>query len=124
MDGIEVSDPDDLAPGFAPQRHWTPDGGRSGARAKELVRVAMVEIFPPGWNCPASVGQRHIGSDLGFCLRVERQTVSRPGELTRDLASRPEAAMTGDLDSRLATKEGRLRRRCAGQSQAGWSRTH
>src|ERR1039458_5532734 len=42
---------------------------------------------------------------------------------TRDLESRPESAMTGDLDSRLATKEWRLRRRCAGQSPAGWSRT-
>jgi hypothetical protein len=41
-----------LPPGLAPQRHWTPDGGRSRARAKEPVRDATVEIFPPDWNCP------------------------------------------------------------------------
>jgi|GEM_PF-6068132 len=50
--GHETSGPslNDLAPRFAPQRHWTPDGGRSRVRAKEPVRQAMVEIFPPNWN--------------------------------------------------------------------------
>jgi hypothetical protein len=66
----------DLAPRFAPQRHWTPDGDCSRVRAKEQVREVMVEIFPPDWNCPASVGQRHTGPDLGFCLRVEPRTFS------------------------------------------------
>ena len=45
-------------------------------RAKEPVREAKVEIFPSGRNCPTSVRQRLVGSDLGFCLRVERQTFS------------------------------------------------
>jgi hypothetical protein len=66
----------DLAPRFAPQRHWTPDGGRSRARAKGPVREAPVGIFPPDWNCPASARPRHISFDLGFCLRVELRTFS------------------------------------------------
>ena len=66
----------DLAPRFAPQRHRTPDGSSPQARAKEPVREAMAEIFPSDWNCATSVRQQHTGSDLGFCLRVERRTFS------------------------------------------------
>ena len=51
-------------------------GGRSRVRAKEPVREVMAEIFSADWNCPASARQRHPGSDLGFCLRVELQTFS------------------------------------------------
>jgi hypothetical protein len=58
-----------LPPG-CPQQHWTPDGGRSRARAKEPVRAATVEIFPPDRNCPISVRQRHIGSYLGFASEL------------------------------------------------------
>jgi len=36
-----------LPPSLPPKRHWTPDGSRSRARAKEPVREAMVEILPP-----------------------------------------------------------------------------
>jgi len=40
----------DLAPQFAPQRHWTPAGGRSRVRAKEPVRETMAGSFPLNWN--------------------------------------------------------------------------
>jgi hypothetical protein len=65
-----------LPPSLPPNGTGRRLGGRSRARAKEPVREAMVEIFPPDWNCPTSVRQRHTGSDLGFCLRVELQTFS------------------------------------------------
>ena len=55
-------------------------GGRMAAvqevKAKEPVREAKAEVLPPGRNCPASARQRHTGSDLGLCLRVERRTFS------------------------------------------------
>jgi hypothetical protein len=74
----------DLAPQFAPQRHWTPDGSCPRARAKEPVRAAAVEIFRPTGNCPTSVRPRHTGSDLGFYLRAELRTFSRPGKRSSD----------------------------------------
>ena len=40
----------DLAPQFAPNGTGRRLGGRSRVRAKEPVREAMVEIFPPNWN--------------------------------------------------------------------------
>jgi hypothetical protein len=45
-------------------------------RAKEPVREAKAEIFPPDRNCPASVRPRRTGSDLGFCFQVELRTFS------------------------------------------------
>src|ERR1700729_1637789 len=65
-----------LPPGLPPNGTGRRIGRRSRVRAKEPVREAMAEIFPPDWNCPASVRQRHTGSDLGFCLRVELRTFS------------------------------------------------
>jgi hypothetical protein len=65
-----------LPPSLPPNGHWTPDGGRSRVRAKELVRATMAEIFPPDRNSPASVMPRHTGSDLGLCLGVELRTFS------------------------------------------------
>ena len=35
----------DLAPQFAPQRHWRPDGGRPRSEGKEPLREAKAEIF-------------------------------------------------------------------------------
>ena len=46
----------DLAPQFAPQRHWTPDGGRPQAWPKEPVREAMAEIFRPTGTVPLPSG--------------------------------------------------------------------
>ena len=66
----------DFAPHFAPQRHWRPDGGRPRSEGKGTGQRGTAEIIPPDWNCPASARQRQIGSDLGFCLRVERRTFS------------------------------------------------
>jgi len=65
-----------LPPGLPPNGTGLRMAAVSRARAEEPVREAMVEIFPPDWNCPASARQRHTGSDLGFCLRVEHQTFS------------------------------------------------
>jgi len=42
----------DLAPRFAPQRDWTPDGGCFRVRAKEPVKEATVEIFRPTGTVP------------------------------------------------------------------------
>ena len=42
----------DLAPRFAPQRHWTPDGGRSRVRAKEPVREQWSRCFRPTGTVP------------------------------------------------------------------------
>jgi hypothetical protein len=62
----------DLAPQFAPQRHWTPHGGR----CKRAGQRGYGRDLQPDWNCPTSVRQRHTDSDLGFFFRVERRTFS------------------------------------------------
>jgi hypothetical protein len=50
-------------------RPFTSEGKRAGQRG-------YGRDLPPDWSCPTSVRQRRTGSDLGFCLRVERQTFS------------------------------------------------
>jgi hypothetical protein len=57
-----------LPPGLPPNGSGCRMAAVHKRGAKEAVREAMAEIFPPGWNCPASVRQQHIGSDQGFCL--------------------------------------------------------
>ena len=86
-----------LPPSLPPNATGHRLGSRSRVRAKEPVRQAMVEIFPLGWNCPASARQRHTGSDLGFCLRVKRRTFS----LDRKRSSDWQAKNPPDLRSPL-----------------------
>jgi hypothetical protein len=40
--------------------------------------------LPLNWNKATSVRQRHTGSDLGFCLRVELQTFSQDRKRSSD----------------------------------------
>jgi hypothetical protein len=59
-----------LPPGLPPNGTGRRMGRRSRVRAKEPVREVMAEIFSADWNCPASVRQRHTGSDLGFAYEL------------------------------------------------------
>jgi hypothetical protein len=87
-DHERLSPLNDLAPQFAPQRHWRPDGGRPGSEGKRAGQRGTAEIFPPDRNCPASVRQQHNGSDLGFCSRVEPRTFSLHRKRSSDRQSK------------------------------------